>query len=320
MKVSVVVPVYNASRYVREAVDSVLQQSEVGEIILVEDGSRDNSLDVCRAISAANPRVKLITHPDNQNRGASVSRNVGIDAATMPYVAFLDADDFYLPNRFVQTKRLFSCNKNTHVIFESIGTHYENDEARRQYETIRGPITTGMHEEVPQDKVFESMQPLGRYGHCSLVGLTMRRDAIPNGLRFDVGLPIGEDTAFILKLAASLKVAIGDRSNIVAKRRVHASNHFASYAGSERRWRLQLQLWLSVYRWLARNPSQQRHREILLNKMIWQAANSYMPETRPSMAGVRIFLPRILQAIAAEPRLLTERRFLIRSLRQGLAS
>ena len=154
MKVSVVVPVYNAAPYVREAVDSVLQQPETGEVLLVEDGSRDNSLDVCRAIAAATPGVRLITHPGNQNQGASVSRNAGIDAATHPYVSFLDADDFYLPNRFTQTRQLFSENPEADAVFESIGTHFESDEARQQYEAIRGPLITGMQHAVPPGKVF----------------------------------------------------------------------------------------------------------------------------------------------------------------------
>jgi glycosyltransferase involved in cell wall biosynthesis len=316
----VVVPVYNAAPYVRAAVDSVLQQPEAGEVILVEDGSPDNSLDVCQTIASGNPNVRLITHPGNHNRGASVSRNAGIDAATLPYLAFLDADDFYLPNRFARTRKLFSENPDADAVFESIGTHFESDEARRQYEAIGGPPITGMQHNVPPDRVFESMGPIGSSGHCSLVGLTLRRDSVPDDLRFDTGLPIGEDTAFFLKLAASLKVAIGDRSNIIAKRRVHASNHITRQRSPNEAWNLQQQLWLSVYRWLARDLSQQRNRHMLLSKMIWQAAHSFMPETRPSIAKIRIYLPRILRAVAAEPQLLTEPRFIINCLRQGFAS
>ena len=316
MKVSVVVPVYNAAPYVREAVDSVLQQPETGEVILVEDGSRDNSLEVCRAIAAANPSVRLITHPGNQNRGASVSRNAGIDAATHPYLSFLDADDFYLPNRFTRTGQLFSENPDADAVFESIGTHFESDEARRQYEAIGGPLITGMQHAVPPDKVFESMGPIGSAGHCSLVGLTLRRHRLPENLRFDTGVPIGEDTAFFLKLAATLPVAIGDRNNIVAKRRVHASNHITQQRSPREAWSLQQQLWLSVYRWLARNPSQPRHRHILISKMLWKAAHSCMAPNTGFLTRCSSYLVRLAKIIIKEPRLLSERRFLATAARR----
>jgi glycosyltransferase involved in cell wall biosynthesis len=317
MKVSVVVPVYNAAPYVRAAVESVLQQPETGEVILVEDGSRDNSLEVCRALAEANPIVRLITHTGKQNRGASVSRNAGIDAATLPYLAFLDADDFYLPNRFTRARQLFSENPDADAVFESIGTHFENDQARRQYEAIGGPLITGMQHGLPPDKVFESMGPIGSSGHCSLVGLTLRRDSVPEGLRFDTGLPIGEDTAFFLKLAATLNVAIGDRNHIVAKRRVHASNHITRQRSPKEAWNLQQHLWLSVYRWLARDPSQHRHRQILVSKMIWKAAHSCFPEDAGFLPRRFGYLGRLARLIVAQPQLLCENRFLKTVVKQA---
>lgn len=74
MKVSVVIPVYNAAPFVRDAVESALAQPETGEVILVEDGSLDDSLTVCRALAAENDRVKLYRHPNGENCGAGASR------------------------------------------------------------------------------------------------------------------------------------------------------------------------------------------------------------------------------------------------------
>jgi glycosyltransferase involved in cell wall biosynthesis len=93
--VSAVVPAYNASRTVVEAVNSILTQT-VGdlEVIVVDDGSRDDTADVVRSID--DPRVSLIT---KQNEGASSARNAGIRAARGRYVAFLDADDQWLPSK-----------------------------------------------------------------------------------------------------------------------------------------------------------------------------------------------------------------------------
>ncbi len=73
-EVSVVIPVYNAVPYVRQAVESALAQSQVREVLMVEDGSPDNALEVCRELAAEYPRVVLLRHPNGENRGAGASR------------------------------------------------------------------------------------------------------------------------------------------------------------------------------------------------------------------------------------------------------
>ncbi|PIY03241.1 MAG: glycosyltransferase family 2 protein, partial [Bacteroidetes bacterium CG_4_10_14_3_um_filter_31_20] len=74
-------------------------QPETSEVILIEDGSPDNGLDVCTSLAKKYSKVRLYRHENGENKGASASRNLGIRKANYPYVAFLDADDFYLPNR-----------------------------------------------------------------------------------------------------------------------------------------------------------------------------------------------------------------------------
>ena len=104
MKISVIIPVYNAEKYITQAVESALQFEEVCEVILVEDKSPDNALEVCKNLAKTFDRVTLYQHPDKGNHGAGASRNLGMKMATGDYIAFLDADDFYLPNRFEAEK------------------------------------------------------------------------------------------------------------------------------------------------------------------------------------------------------------------------
>lgn len=95
--VSVVVPVYNAALYLDACVNSLINQSYGNiEIILVEDHSTDNSLEVCRKYAQAEPRIRLIVH--EKNTGYGVGRNDGIDVANGKWVMLLDADDEYLPD------------------------------------------------------------------------------------------------------------------------------------------------------------------------------------------------------------------------------
>ncbi len=89
-KVSVIIPVYNAQAYLRQCLDSVINQTLTGiEIICVNDCSPDNSFEILKEYE---PRVKIINF--EQNRGVSAARNAGIDEATGEYIAFVDSDDY----------------------------------------------------------------------------------------------------------------------------------------------------------------------------------------------------------------------------------
>lgn len=94
-KVSVIIPVYNTELYLRECLDSVIHQTlrEI-EIICVDDGSTDRSLEILREYEARDGRFRVLTQP-NVNAGAA--RNRGLDLARGEYLSFLDADDFFEP-------------------------------------------------------------------------------------------------------------------------------------------------------------------------------------------------------------------------------
>lgn len=94
--VSVIVPVYKVEKYLNRAVDSILNQTYRDlEIILVDDGSPDNSGNICDVYAMIDSRVKVI---HKNNGGLSSARNVGLDKATGKYIFFLDSDDFIQPH------------------------------------------------------------------------------------------------------------------------------------------------------------------------------------------------------------------------------
>lgn len=99
--VSVVVPFFNAERFVGDSIASVVSQSYPGwELLLVDDGSTDGGTAIARAHAAREPqRVRYLEHPGHVRRGASAARNVGIRHAQGRYLAFLDADDVWLPGK-----------------------------------------------------------------------------------------------------------------------------------------------------------------------------------------------------------------------------
>lgn len=92
-KVSVILPVYNAGKYLHQCMDSIVNQTLKDiEIICVDDGSSDNSLEILRQYAEKDERVKVIAQA---NGGAGAARNNGLRAATGEYLSFLDSDDFF---------------------------------------------------------------------------------------------------------------------------------------------------------------------------------------------------------------------------------
>jgi len=115
--VSVIIPVYNAENFLEKAVHSVLEHTCVGEVILVEDGSLDNSYELCIKLSQMEDRIVLLTHPHRVNKGAATSRNLGIEKSSFPLISFLDSDDVYYSNRFQASVHLLSKNMNLNACF-----------------------------------------------------------------------------------------------------------------------------------------------------------------------------------------------------------
>ena len=89
--VSIIILVYNSELYLNRCLDSVLSQRYTHlEVLLIDDGSTDHSLNICREYAAKDNRIRVV-HQDNQ--GASAARNTGLDHATGEYIMFCDSDD-----------------------------------------------------------------------------------------------------------------------------------------------------------------------------------------------------------------------------------
>ena len=92
MRLSIVVPIYNAEKYLNECIKSILCQTFCDfELILVNDGSQDRSLDICRLWEKKDSRIRII---DKENGGVSSARNAGVEVSKGEYIGFVDSDDF----------------------------------------------------------------------------------------------------------------------------------------------------------------------------------------------------------------------------------
>jgi glycosyltransferase involved in cell wall biosynthesis len=109
-RISVVIPLYNKAQYILDAISSAIAQGDgVGEIIVVDDGSVDSGAALVAEIAKNEPKIRLL---HQKNGGVSAARNTGIRAAREELVAFLDADDWYLPGYIESLLALNSAHKN----------------------------------------------------------------------------------------------------------------------------------------------------------------------------------------------------------------
>lgn len=120
--ISVIVPVYNVEKYLERCINSIINQSYTNlEILLINDGSKDSSSDICDKYAARDPRIRVF---HQANSGAALSRNIGLEHATGDYLSFVDSDD-YLADDFY--KELYNLMISTGSDLVQCG-YYEVDE------------------------------------------------------------------------------------------------------------------------------------------------------------------------------------------------
>jgi glycosyltransferase involved in cell wall biosynthesis len=217
--VSIIIPVYNAEKFLRSAVESVVHMSEVGEIILIEDGSPDNAIDVCRELQNEYNKVKLYQHPNNENKGAGPSRNLGIEKSTCEFIAFLDADDWYLPDRFAQAKEIFSKYSDADGVYEATG---EYDEVTKTLD--KNKLLTVYTPVKPEDLLFALVKSDG--GRFTTDAITIKRSILEKSGLFDASLRLHQDSHLWLKLAQVGRLYAGELNQPVAIRRTHPHNRY----------------------------------------------------------------------------------------------
>jgi glycosyltransferase involved in cell wall biosynthesis len=128
-KVSVIMPAFNSARYIDEAIGSVLHQTESNlELIVVNDGSTDGTQKVVEARANKDPRIKLLNQP-NSGRPA-IARNRGVLAATGEFICFLDADDYYLPDKIKCSLEVLDQQPSADLVFHDVSFVDERGNSR----------------------------------------------------------------------------------------------------------------------------------------------------------------------------------------------
>ncbi len=272
MKISVITPVYNAENFIVQAVESALQFEEVWEIILVEDQSPDNALEVCRNLAEKHDRVKLIQHPDKKNHGAGASRNLGMENATGDFIAFLDADDYFLPNRFDAEKKMFQ-NPEVDGVYGALGVHYYSEKAREQYfPTYGNTLTTVYKKHAPEDVFPGQIGLRGSFGLFSIDALTLRKSTLDKVKPWmKTHLRLHQDSEFLFRISYYLKLFPGILDEAVAVRGVHENNRISQLDSKKiKPATTRVLLWKEVNDW-AKNETKMPENEKLHIKRMYRS-------------------------------------------------
>lgn len=185
-KISIVVAVYNAEKTLKKCVDSLLNQTYNNiEIILVNDCSKDNSLDICNEYSKANDNVKVISN--DRNSGVSATRNNGINNSTGEYICFVDSDD-YVESNYIEVLYYYYQKYNTVPICGFV-YHDEYNHAKPvkySWSGDEGLVSLG--------EAFKLKSEL--YLTALWNKLFDRRLIIDKNIKFDINISVGEDLRF----------------------------------------------------------------------------------------------------------------------------
>lgn len=149
--VSIIVPVYNAEKFIRETIDCVIAQTySHWELLLVEDGSRDNTVAVIEDyIRNGEKRIRLIRQPENM--GAARARNRGLQEALGRYIAYLDADDIWLPEK-LEHELAFLEEKN--AAFAFTGYEFADENGRGTGKVVHVPETLNYRQALSNTTIF----------------------------------------------------------------------------------------------------------------------------------------------------------------------
>lgn len=212
-KFSVIIPIYNVEEYLAETIESVINQT-VGfekniQIILVNDGSPDNSEKICLDYVEKYP--DNITYVKQKNAGVSAARNKGLEYATGEYINFLDSDDIWEKNAFKKALNMF----NNHNEIDVVAFRQKYFEASTAYPSLDFKFD--------RDKIIDIFED---YDHIqlSVTSAFVRQSSIEN-VRFDTRVKISEDAKFLFEIVfKKCKMGIISSSLYLYRKRYSANS------------------------------------------------------------------------------------------------
>ncbi|MCA8992783.1 MAG: glycosyltransferase [Planctomycetaceae bacterium] len=209
---SCIIPLYNAAAWLERAVRSLLDcgLSDL-EIVMVDDGSTDESLAEAHRLQRVHEGIRVLQHPDKQNHGVSATRNLGIENSIGELICFLDGDDFVYPHRFEAAHAVLQSDVGIDGVYGTTKMVFESEEAQAGW--YQGEDIFGFQDEIRSEEL------LGRLlkGKCwATSAILFRRELLERTGLFDPTLHIAEDCNLWFRMAAVGTLVGADLTNPVS--------------------------------------------------------------------------------------------------------
>ena len=194
-KISIIIPVYNVEKYVSRCIESLLRQTfDDIEILLINDGSKDSSGQICDEMAQKDTRIKVF-HQENQ--GVSVARNLGISKASADYIIFVDSDDFVAPTMCEKLYEIITQNCCELVVCKAYDTDSEELIDLKSEKEKHSILILNQ-----KDGVFKMSDPFAYL--CAPWGKIFKKEIVLK-CEFPVGVPMAQDLHFVYSYLAHCK-------------------------------------------------------------------------------------------------------------------
>ncbi len=249
--VSIITTIYNSAMFLEEAIVSVTTQSHLDwELILVDDGSNDGSVEIANSWCARDVRITLLTHPGHENRGISASRNLGIRAAKGDLIAFLDSDDVWLPGKLARQIVILESNPEAAMTFGAAERWYSWDGTNQGTRDFVRPSAIpgwGADRILPPPELLKAFLQDESLTPCTCSILVRRHAVLQAGAFEESFRGLYDDQVFYAKLCLAEPVYVS--SECVARYRQHETSccAIARSLGSEEQERTHFLRWLDEY-------------------------------------------------------------------------
>ena len=197
MLFSIIVPVYNVEKYISRCIQSVLKQDyQDWELILIDDGSKDTSGEICEEYAKSDNRIKVI---HQLNSGVSVARNTGLNIATGDYIIFADSDDWLDSNLLANYKSILEADSYDMVACDCYNVQVIGEE---EYVEPGNKWRGNGNRLLSEKELFYTVL----YCSATLWNKTFKRDII-YGVKFNEKMTFAEDTDFLVSVLFRIKKA-----------------------------------------------------------------------------------------------------------------
>jgi glycosyltransferase involved in cell wall biosynthesis len=229
--VSIIIPFLNPGYWLTEAIDSALAQTYTNlEIILIDDGSVDEDAAIALKYCDRFPdRIFYYMHESHVNKGLAASRNLGLSKAQGIFIAFLDADDCWMPAKLTEQLGLFEAMPEIQVVCEASLFWYSWNDPKKENSIIQIGVQPGVYN---PPELMKKLYPFGEGQPPCPSGIIIKREVIDRCGGFEESFSgiyqLYEDQAFLFKVYSSEIIYISNQANNLYRKRENSMSSAAN--------------------------------------------------------------------------------------------